>query len=311
MTDQNFKIFQKRKATWSGLGTNVSNATNSKEVLEEAGLNWNVYQRDMISMDGIPIDGYKANIRDTDDVVLGVVTDKYKVVQNEEAFRFTEDLLGEGVRYEKAGAIQGGRKTWILAKMPYKYQMLGDWVEPYLVFYNSHDGSGSIKVAITPIRVMCQNTLNLALRKASRSWSTKHTGDIHLRLEDAKDTLLKAHNYMEELNNEMTNLSRIRLNDQAVEAFIDELIPISDKASTLQKKNIMNLREGLKTRYFLAPDLKGIGKNAYKLINAVSDFATHAEPQRKTHNFQENLFLKTVDGHPLIDKAHRMILKIA
>lgn len=116
---------------------------------------------------------------------------------------------------------------------------------------------------------------------------------------------------MEHLNTEMTNLSKIKMNDHAVEEFINELILISDNASSQQKKNVSKLREDLKMRYFLAPDLKGVGKNAYKLINSVSDFATHAKPQRKTQNYQENLFLKTVDGHPLIDKAHRMILQMA
>ena len=311
MMDRSIEEFNKRRATWHGLGVDVLSATSANEVLQMAELDWNVYQRKMISTDGIPIEGYRANIRDVDDKVLGVVTDKYQVVQNKEAFQFTEDLLGEGVRYETAGSVQDGKKTWILAKMPYKYQMMGDWIEPYLVFYNSHDGSGSIKVAITPIRVMCQNTLNLALRKASRSWSTKHTGDIHLRLDEAKDTLFKAHDYMENLAMEMNNLAKIKISNQGVEDFINELIAIPSNATPTQEKNIKKLRKELSFRYFLAPDLKGIGNNGYKLINAVSDFATHAKPQRKTQNYKENLFLKTIDGHPMIDKAHKMLLQIA
>lgn len=104
----------------------------------------------MTTEKGISITAYLANIRDTDDKVLGVVTDKYQVVQNHEALAFTEELLGHGVRYKTAGMLQEGRKTWILAKMPQRYQMSGDWIEPYLIFYNTHDGSGSLKVALTP-----------------------------------------------------------------------------------------------------------------------------------------------------------------
>lgn len=142
--------FTMRKPTWSGLGVSVANARSSTEALKMSGLDWRVYQQTMTADNGLPIAGYKANIRDVDDQLLGVVTDKYQVVQNKEAFAFTDELLGHGVRYETAGMLQNGRKTWILAKLPQRYQMLGDWVDPFLVFYNSHDGSGSIKVALTP-----------------------------------------------------------------------------------------------------------------------------------------------------------------
>ncbi len=304
-------LFKKRKPTWKGLGINVTEARSSREALKMSGLNWHVYQQPMKANNGIPIVGYKANIRDVDNQLLGVVTDKYQVVQNEEAFAFTDELLGHGVRYETAGMLQDGRKTWILARLPQRYQMMGDWIDPYIVFYNSHDGSGSIKVALTPIRVTCQNTLNLALRKANRVWSTKHTGEIYSRMDDARETLFRAEEYMDELNEEVNLLASINFKDKDVDRFIEELIPIPKDASKQQQKNVIKLWDDLKVRYHKAPDLKQMSGNGYKLINAVSDFATHAEPLRKTDSYQENLFAKTLDGNPLIDKAHRMILQAA
>lgn len=303
--------FTMRKPTWAGLGINVTEARSSKEALKMSGLDWNVYQQKMVAKNGVPIKGYRANIRDVDDMLLGVVTDKYQVVQNQEAFAFTDELLGSGVRYETAGMLQDGRKTWILAKLPQRYQMLGDWIDPYIVFYNSHDGSGSIKVALTPIRVTCQNTLNLALRKAKRVWSTKHTGEIHFRMDEARETLFRAEEYMDELNKEVNRLSKISFSDKKVDEFIQTLIPVSDDASKQQKKNVERLRTDLTRRYHKAPDLKHLSGNGYKLLNAVSDFATHAEPLRKTESYQENLFAKTLDGNPLIDKAYQMILQSA
>lgn len=303
--------FNERKVTWSGIGTNVTEAQSSEEALALSGLDWSVYQQEMTADNGVPVKGFLANIRDIDDKILGVVTDKYQVVQNREAFAFTDELLGHGVRYETAGMLQDGRKTWILAKMPQKYQMLGDWIEPYLVFYNSHDGSGSLKVALTPIRVTCQNTLNLALRRAKRNWSTKHTGDIRQKLEDAKETLFRAEQYMDELGSEMNYLASIHFSEQEAETFIQELITVPKNATKTQEKNVEKLREDLRARYFLAPDLCSLSGTGYRLINAVSDFATHMKPLRQTPNFQENLFARTIDGHPLIDKAHRMILQAA
>lgn len=302
--------FTTRKPIWNGLGADIRQAQTAYEALACSGLDWNVYQQTMTTEEGIPVTGYLANIRDTDDKVLGVVTDKYQVVQNYEAFAFTEELLGHGVRYETAGMLQEGRKTWILAKMPQRYQMSGDWIEPYLVFYNTHDGSGSLKVALTPIRVTCQNTLNLALRRAKRSWSAKHTGDIRLKLEDARETLFRAEQYMDELGNEMNYLASIRISGHEADAFIKELISLPKNATKAQEKNTEKLREDLKARYHLAPDLSSLPGTGYRLINAVSDFATHTKPLRQTPNHQESLFARTIDGHPLIDKAHRMILQM-
>ena len=165
-------MFYTRVAPWHGLGIRVESALSSQEALQASGLDWNVVQRPIMTSAYEPIPGYKANIRDIDNKILGVVSDRYRVVQNAEAFAFTDALLGEGVKYETAGSLQEGRRIWLLAKLPDKYIIEGEQIEPYLVFSSSHDGSGAIKVAMTPVRVVCQNTLNMALSSAKRIWST-------------------------------------------------------------------------------------------------------------------------------------------
>ena len=269
-------MFYTRVTPWHGLGTRVEEAPCAKEALALAGLDWRV------------------------------VTDRYKVVQNEDAFAFTDELLGEGVSYETAGSLQGGRRTWILARLPQRYMISGDEVTPYLVFMNSHDGTGAIKAAMTPVRVVCQNTLNLALSTAKRSWSTVHAGDIRGKLEDARNTLFYADQYMEELGKAMDQLNLIRLSDRQVYAYIDALFPIMDGSTEQQKKNVLRLREEVKSRYYEAPDLKHVGKNGYRFVNAVSDFAIHAKPLRESAKYRENLFVRTVEGNPLIDRAYQM-----
>ena len=300
-------MFYVRETPWHGLGTRVLTAPASKEALEVAGLNWKVIQEPVYTKANELIEGYKANVRDSDRKVLEVVTNRYKVIQNEEAFSFTDSLLGEGVRYETAGSLQGGKKVWLLARMPQDYIITGERISPYLVFSNTHDGSGAIKVALTPIRVVCNNTLNLALSTAKRSWSMIHTGDIQGKLEEAKDTLFKAEAYMDELGKEIEDLRMKRMSDQQVLDYIEILLPLDENMTAQQKKNIIRLQEDMKMRYFDAPDLKGVGKNAYRFINAVSDFATHAAPLRKTANYKENVFSRTVEGNPLIDKAYQMV----
>ena len=300
-------MFYTREKPWHGLGTMVAEAPNSKDALRLAGLNWKVLQEPVYTENEELIQGYKANVRDTDRKVLGVVTDRYKVIQNEEAFAFTDTLLGEGVRYETAGSLQEGRRVWMLARLPREFIIGGERISPYMVFSNTHDGSGAVKTALTPIRVVCNNTLNLALRTAKRSWSMIHTGDISGKIEEAKNTLLLADEYMTALGQEFENLRKIKLSETQVLDYIKILLPMEENYSLLQKRGVEKLRADMKMRYFDAPDLKDVGNNGYRFVNAVSDFATHSTPRRKTANYKENIFARTADGNPMIDRAYQLV----
>lgn len=300
-------MFYTREKPWHGLGTRVEEAPSSEDALILARLNWRVSQRPIMTEDGLEIPGFKVNLRENDHRILGVVTDRYKVVQNEEAFAFTDELIGEGVRYETAGSLQNGKRVWLLARLPDDFVVSGEVITPYLVFMNSFDGTGAIKVAMTPIRVVCQNTLNLALSTASRTWSAKHTGDISGKMDDARNTLIYAGRYMEELVKDIERLKKIKLSDRKVYEYIDTLFPLYNDPTDIQLRNLKRLKEEVKTRYFDAPDLAHIEKSAYRFVNAVSDFATHSKPLRTTANYRENLFARTIDGNAMIDRAYELV----
>ena len=300
-------MFYTREKPWHGLGIMVAEAPNSKDALRLAGLNWKVLQEPVYTENKELIQGYKANVRNSDRKVLGVVTDRYKVIQNEEAFAFTDALLGEGVRYETAGSLQEGRRVWMLARLPREFIIGGERISPYMVFSNTHDGSGAVKTALTPIRVVCNNTLNLALHTAKRSWSMIHTGDISGKIEEAKNTLLLADEYMTALGQEFENLRKIKLSERQVQDYIKILLPMEENYTLQQKRGIEKLREDMRMRYFDAPDLKDVGNNGYRFVNAVSDFATHSTPRRKTANYKENIFARTADGNPMIDRAYQLV----
>lgn len=151
-------MFSVREKPWHGLGTIVMEALTSADALRLAGLDWMVVQEPVYTGHDEIVKGYKANVRSSDRKVLGVVSDRYKVVQNTDAFGFTDELLGKGVRYETAGSLQEGKKVWLLARLPKEYVVAGERISPYLVFSNTHDGSGSVKVAVTPVRVVCNNS---------------------------------------------------------------------------------------------------------------------------------------------------------
>lgn len=134
-----------------------------------------------------------------------------------------------------------------------------------------------------------------------------HTGNIKGKLQEARNTLILAETYMDSLGREFEGLRKKKLTDKQVMEYIEILLPLEDNATSQQTKNVRRLQEDMKLRYFEAPDLKDVGKNAYRFINAVSDFATHAEPLRKTANYKENMFARTIEGNPLIDKAYQMM----
>lgn len=300
-------MFSVREKPWHGLGTIVREAPTSADAIRLAGLDWTVVQEPIYTNFNKLVEGYRANVRSIDRKVLGVVSDRYKVVQNVDAFSFTDELLGKGVGYETAGSLQEGKKVWLLARLPKEYIIAGERISPYLVFSNTHDGSGSVKVAITPVRVVCNNTLNLALDTASRSFSMIHTGNIQDKIQEAKDTLFMAEKYMDCLGTEFEQLRRQKVTDKQVKEYIELLLPMEKTPTQIQSKNTIHLREDMMRRYYDAPDLQKIGNNAYRFMNAVSDFATHGSPLRRTVNYNENLFARTVDGNPLIDRAYQLV----
>jgi len=265
-------------------------------------------------------------MRTSDNTPLGIVTDRYAIVQNKEAFAFTDELLGHGVRYETAGSLASGKKVWLLARME-NTTIAEENVDPFLVFSNCHDGTGAIRVAITPVRVVCQNTLNLALSTANRHWSCVHKGDIQSKLDEARFTLASAERYMAALEEEFGELKLKTVTDEQVKDMTEKLLEI--EFANLYKKaikigKVVDFKERLRqqkyedklatkrndilTIYHEKPDLIGTEKSAFRFINAVSDYATHTADHRQTKNYQENLFMKVADGHSLIDTAHKIAL---
>ena len=304
-------MFYVRETPWHGLGIKCEEALTSKEALEKSGLDWTVKQSQLQTIEGMTVENYFANIRESDNQILGIVSNKYQIVQNVDAFAFTDMLIGEGVKYETAGSLAMGKRVWMLAKLPQAYYINGEQIEPYMVFTNSHDTSSAIRCALTPTRVVCQNTLTLALNTAKRIWSTPHTGNLDDKMREAKDTLFFADAYMKALVNEADTLQQVKINDMEVIKLINELIEMPDDATTSKAVNVNTLRRDLKLRYFDAPDLQGMDKNAYRYVNAVSDFATHVKPLRQSENYKESLFVKSIEGNPFIDKAYQQIKKLA
>ena len=294
-----------REKPWHGLGTKVEEAPTSVDALRLAGLDWTVEQKNIQLCGGSKVPGYKANVRSTDGKVLGVVSDRYRIVQNADAFEFTDSIIGGDVRYETAGSLNGGKKIWLLAKLP-ETEIAGDKTEPYLCFSNTHDGSGAVRVCMTPIRVVCNNTLNLALDSAKRAWSVRHTGSLQNKMHEARACLRMANQYMGALAEKADRMANTAITRDQLNSILDELFPVDEHTTEREKQNIKKLRDEYTVCYF-APDLVKFRDTAWGAYNAMSDMITHNAPLRKTENYRENNWGRLMDGHVMMDKMTALL----
>ena len=294
-----------REKPWHGLGTKVEEAPTSADALRLAGLDWRVEQKNIQLCGGSKVPGYKANVRSTDGKVLGVASDRYRIVQNADAFEFTDSIIGGDVRYETAGSLNGGKKIWLLAKLP-ETEIAGDKTEPYLCFSNTHDGSGAVRVCMTPIRVVCNNTLNLALDSTKRAWSVRHTGSLQSKMHEARACLRMANRYMGALAEKADRMANTTITRDQLNIILDELFPVDEHTTEREKQNIKKLRDEYMVCYF-APDLVKFRDTAWGAYNAMSDMITHNAPLRKTENYRENNWGRLMDGHVMMDKMTALL----
>ncbi len=245
-------FFSVNEKPWHNLGQIVTDYPNSKEALIYAGLDYEVLKRDIYTHDGeigqgmdflirdIKIPSHQATIRTDSNQVLGVVGKDYEIVQNVDAFSFFDSIVGgEGIQYETAGALGNGERIFITAKLP-SYIKVGkdDLIEQYLFLTTSHDGYGSITAAFTPVRIVCNNTLNAAMRNHSNSIKIRHTANAKERLTVAHTIMGISNQMSEELEDIMNIWARIPIMDSEVKKLIQ--IALAPNKETLHNLSFGN-----------------------------------------------------------------------
>ena len=283
----------------------VEGTMTSAEALKLAKLDFDVLQEPVFDGQGYVVPGYKLNFKSDDRTLLGLVSSRYKVVQNTDAFAWTDALIGPSCQYETAGSLNNFRTVWMLARLEPK-QILGDNFENYLLFMNSHDGSGAMKVCVTPTRVVCQNTLNFALNNAQRKFSMRHVGDISGKLREAEMTLKLSQDYLIQVQDKYMELAKKKVTDKMFDSFLQQLFPVTADDDKAQVKRQMSRREAVSIAYDV-DDLANHKGTAYGVMNAVSDMAAHYEPSRITDGYFGNLFAKVMEGHPFLDRALELV----
>ena len=251
-------------------------------------------------------------VREEDEKPLGIVSSNYKVVNNADAFAFTESIFnGDQIEFIRGGSYRGGSSTWLEAKVTGKYSILGDDTDCYLIFKNTHDGTGSIICMILPERIACSNALNIPLKTAARHWRCVHSGDPMKKIAEAQEVLLAGSSYMESLAKEAEALNKIKLSDTQVDQYINRLFPIIDnKMTDKQKENQLLRREQLSDVFYHKDDLANYNSTGYKFISAVADYVDHVDG-RKTANANINRYMSVAHGNSIVDQSYNMVLAAA
>jgi phage/plasmid-like protein (TIGR03299 family) len=182
----------------------------------------------------IPAAGFKANLREDTGAVLGIVSDEYEVVDNRDAFRFLDALIESELHFETAGSLWGGRRVWVLARLPEYVELGGDQSASYVYVANSHDGSMAVTAAPTPIRIVCANTLGAALRQAEhgasaqRTFRFRHTGNLQAKFAEARQVLRMTINYQTHFKALADRLALEAISERALERGVLRRLWVTD-----------------------------------------------------------------------------------
>jgi phage/plasmid-like protein (TIGR03299 family) len=245
-------FFSVQQKAWHGLGKIVQDYPTSREAIEFAGLNYSVEKRPLFTYDSenqngnpdsdiiipeIEVPAYFATVRADNDTVLGVVGKDYEIVQNRDAFSFFDSIVGgDGIQYETAGALGKGERIFITAKLP-DYIKVGskDLIEKYLFLTTSHDGYGSIIAAFTPTRIVCNNTLSMALNNMSNVIKIRHTANAKERLTQAHKVMGITNKLSAQLEDIFNQWSKVRITDSEVKKLIQlAMVPNKEVLQNLE-----------------------------------------------------------------------------
>lgn len=293
-----------KERPWHGIGTVVEEAPTSEDAIKIAKLDWKIEQIPVMA-NGNQIPNYFANVRSDTNEALGVVRGRYKVVQNTEAFDFVDGIIENKdveCRYETAGSLFNGRKIFLLVRLPNK-ELLGDDVENYLFFTNSHDGSSALTAGITNVRVVCNNTLQMAIRGAQRTWTCRHTDSIFAKKAQAQEALGLAVTYMDSMDEIAEKLATKKINE---EKFFRKLF--EKNPTNLCEKNKEQAIERMHIIFNEKDDLQNFRGSAWGMYNAVADFVSNTTPFRNTATYKENKMNQFCSGYAMLNTAQDLLM---
>lgn len=231
---------------------------------------------------------YLANVRECDNKILGIVGNRYRLVQNRDAFQFGADILDQtGAMIDSVGVVNGGSVVWFALKLDQEVVVAGrqdERLDTYLLISNGHDGKHAISASVVTLRLSCNNELAWAIKNAQRSFTVRHTNGLEGRLYEARKALNVAYKYTEEIAKIGERLIQQPIG-MSVDEFLSKVVRLPEDPSDRQITIAENRRAAIHSTLLNAPDLATIKDTRWGLLQAVSDWETHQASNRSS---QEN-----------------------
>jgi phage/plasmid-like protein (TIGR03299 family) len=276
-------MFTGQEVPWHRLGTRLDQPATAAEAIAAAGLNYLAELKDIQTVEGTAISQRRGVVRSDTGEPLGVVGRSYIPVQNHGAFEFLDAIVADGgLLYHTAGALGRGERIWLLAKLPESIEIKGgiDLVDRFLLLTNTHDGTAALRSFFTPVRVVCQNTLSMALRQGrNQGVSILHRGDLVGKVREARRVLGLADKFYQDIAAKIEVLANRYLSAAELQGYFESLYPDPMDGSNSRAKKV---RENL-TRLFetgIGLDTPGISGTAWAAVNALTEYVDHHRPTR-------------------------------
>lgn len=290
-----------RQTSWAQLGTDVSKSSNLAEVLQTSHLDFDVIKRPLYT--SFNENGKQRMVKFENNMVatvngqtgqpLGLVSKNYEIIQNREAFDFV-DSMGDSLIFEKAGQTAGGM-MYIIARLADR-NIFGDTYQPFVILENSFNGAFSLKAAICPLRIVCQNQLRIAFKEADNTVIIRHSGNVSGKIENARKVLMASDEYLKAMNAMAEKLATTKVTPQIEEKFLELMYPIRPDMSVRSVNRVEDKRSEFLNAYNV-DDNQNFRGTLYGIVNAAADVDTHAEPFRKRENWMEKRFIGSVDSN--------------
>ena len=274
-------------APWHKLGVKLDNPATAAEAIEAAQMEWSVITKPVYARNQAggfeEIDGKRAIVRADTQEVFTIMGNGYEPVQNKDAFSFFDAVIGQGEAiYHTAGSLYGGKRIWVMAKLPDDIKITpDDVIQPYILLSNSHDGSTALRMQITPIRVVCANTLSVALG-SNGGFYAKHTRNVMQRAKDAREVLGLANAYYEMFARQVDQLVNTRMTVIEVQEYLQKVYQFkADQTYADQDHRIVKAYETtLDLLGHPTNTLGGIQGTQWAAYNAVTYYIDHEKPVR-------------------------------
>lgn len=267
------------KVPWHGLGQEVVGAATMAEVITAAQLGWTVSKRELMTLDGVQCPEFFATVRDDNNLPLGMVGTGYVPTQINEVGAFIDAVVGTAkAKYVSAGSLQGGKRIFVVAQLDGLLRVKGDdTIERFLTFVHAHDGTLAHRLWLPATRVVCANTLRMAMGEKGDAFYARHSGKLGNRVDEAANILGFVNKRYALFEEQAKALAEIVVNQQQVEQFIRSTFQIKQgEEEQVSERKQDSINEVLNDfQYGEKNKLSGIAGTAWALLNATTDYADH------------------------------------